>query len=58
MSLAFFDDPENRVALQICRTAPGYVPIVTCGKLHAVGAWEVHHRHNAYTHVGRKRRYG
>ncbi|WP_182422161.1 hypothetical protein [Aureimonas sp. ME7] len=36
MSDAFFTDPENRVVLQICRTSPGFIPIVVGGKLHPV----------------------
>ncbi|WP_182422213.1 hypothetical protein [Aureimonas sp. ME7] len=36
MSSAFFDDQENRVVLQICRTSPGFIPIVIGGKLHPV----------------------
>ena len=36
MSAAFHDHPENRVVLQICRTSPGFIPIVVGGKLHPV----------------------
>ncbi|WP_294642481.1 hypothetical protein [uncultured Aureimonas sp.] len=36
MSNAFFDDAENRVVLQICRTSPGFIPIVMGGMLHPV----------------------
>ncbi|WP_019999001.1 hypothetical protein [Aureimonas ureilytica] len=36
MSVAFFDDPENLVILKICRTSPGFIPIVIKGKLHPV----------------------
>ncbi|KQQ90254.1 hypothetical protein [Aureimonas sp. Leaf324] len=36
MSIAFFEDPENRVILQICRSAPGYIPVVIGGTLHPV----------------------
>ena len=36
MTHPIFDDPENKVVLGICRTSPGFIPIIVGGQLHPV----------------------
>ncbi len=36
MSHPIFDDPENKVVLGICRSSPGFIPIIVNGQLHPV----------------------
>ncbi len=36
MSATFHKNPENTIVLQLCRSSPGFIPIVMSGRLYAV----------------------